>query len=99
MTTFEISIDLPPDGEIDLDVVSPYFESLTSRPPSRTGNVSFIELFGPSELAHYLLLVTVDIPAPLGINEEFLALLPKGSKMSVVNRFGSMNQWPQPAPA
>jgi hypothetical protein len=96
VTTFAISIDLPPDGEIDLDVVSPYLQSLTSRPLSRTGNVSCVELLGPSGPAHYLLLVTVDIPAPLGIDERFLALLPEGSKMSVVNRYESVNLWPEP---
>jgi hypothetical protein len=96
VTTFAISIDLPPDGEIDLDVVSPYLQSLTSRPLSRTGNVSCVELLGSSGAAHYLLLVTVDIPAPLGIDEKFLALLPVGSKMSVVNEYGSVHQWPEP---
>jgi hypothetical protein len=99
VTTFAVSIDLPPNGEIDLGIVSPYFESLTSRPLSRTGNVSRVELLGPSQLTHYLLLVTVDIPAPLGINQEFLALLPEGSKMSVVSEFESSNQWPEPGPA
>jgi hypothetical protein len=99
VTMFVVSIDLPPNGEIDLDVVSPYFESLISRSPSRTGNVSGVELLGPSQLSHYLLLLTVDIPAPLGINQEFLALLPEGSKMSVVSEFQSRHQWPEPGPA
>jgi len=96
VTTFAVSIDLPPDGEIDLDIVSPYLQSLTTRPLSRTGNVSCVELLGPSGSAHYLLLVTVDVPAPLGIDERFLALLPEGSKMSVVNEYGSAHQWPEP---
>ena len=96
MHTFAVSIDLPPGGEIDLDIVSPYLQSLTSRPLSRTGNVSCVELPGPSEPAQYLLLVTVDIPAPLGIDEGFLALLPEGSTMSVVNEYGSVHQWPEP---
>jgi hypothetical protein len=96
VTTFAVSLELPPDGEIDLDAVSPYLQSLTSRPLSRTGNAFRVELLGPTEAAHYLLLVTVDIPAPLGINENFLALLPEGSKMSVVNRYESVNLWPEP---
>jgi hypothetical protein len=96
VTKFAVSLELPPDGEIDLDAVSPYLQSLTSRGLSRTGNVFRVELPGPTEAAHYLLLVTVDIPAPLGINENFLALLPEGSKMSVVNRYESVNLWPEP---
>jgi hypothetical protein len=26
VTTFAVSLELPPDGEIDLDAVSPYFQ-------------------------------------------------------------------------
>jgi len=99
VATFAVSIDLPSSSELDLDVVSQYFESLTSRPLSRTGNVSRVELLGPSKLTHYLLLVTVDIPAPLGIDREFSALLPEGSKMSVVDEFVSTHQWPELASA
>jgi len=99
VATFAIGIDLPPNSELDLDVVSPYFEALTSRPLSRTGNVSRVELLGPSQLTHYLLVVTVDIPAPLGIDQEFSALLPKGSKVSVVDEFVSTHQWPEPVSA
>lgn len=94
MPTFVIDIDLPPDSEIDLVAVSQYLESLTSRPLSRTGNVGRVELLGPSGSTHYLLLVTVDIPVPLGINEEFLALLPKGSTMSTANSFETTHEWP-----
>ena len=78
-----------------LDLVSPYFESLPKRPPHRQGNVSRVELLGRgvwSQLNHYLLLVTVDI-GETGIDRELLAKLPKGSTVSVVGTFESLQSW------
>jgi hypothetical protein len=124
MATLVISIDLPPDGELEisgkgssptdaqmaeekqvrqkfLDTVSQYFESLPNRPPHRQGNVSRVELLGRtvwSQLNHYLLLVTIDI-GETGIDKELAAMLPPGSKVSVVGSFGSLQTWPEDPPA
>jgi hypothetical protein len=79
-----------------LDIVSPYLESLSKRPSRRSGNVSRVELLGGdvwSELNRYLLLVTVDIGGA-GIDQELLAMLPEGSKVSVVGAFSSLRAWP-----
>jgi hypothetical protein len=84
-----------------LDLVSPYFESLPKRPPRRAGNVFRVELQGRevwSQLNHYLLLITIDIGEP-GIDPELSALLPKGSKVTAVGAFGSLQKWPEPKPA
>ena len=89
-----------------LDIVSPFFEKLPNRPPHRSGNVSRVELLGGgvwSRLNRYLLLVTVDIGEPR-IDQELLAILPPGSKVSVVGAFDAMQTWthaarPRPHPA
>jgi hypothetical protein len=80
-----------------LDIVSPYLETLPDRPPHRSGNVSRVELLGGgvwSQLNRYLLLVDVDIGEPR-IDQELLALLPAGSKVSVVGAFDAMQTWPE----
>jgi hypothetical protein len=77
-----------------LDSISPYFESLPQRPPSRKGNITRVELLGsgmPSQLNRYLLLLTYDLNAP-GI-EELSAKLPPGSQVSVVGEFDLMQAW------
>jgi hypothetical protein len=82
-----------------LDTVSQYFESLPNRPPHRQGNVSSVELLGQtgwSQLNHYLLLVTFDI-GETRIDKELAAMLPAGSKVSVVGAFRSLQAW-QKAP-
>ena len=82
-----------------LDIVSPYFQSLTDKPPRRTGNVFRVELLGRgvwSQLNHYLLFVNFDgegeeiIP---DIQQELLAKLPQGSKVSVVGAFEFLQAW------
>jgi hypothetical protein len=80
-----------------LDTVSSYLESLPNRPPRRAGNVSRVELLGRgvwSQLNHYLLLVTVDI-GETGIDQQLLAMLPRGSQVSVVGTFDSLQTWPE----
>jgi hypothetical protein len=80
-----------------LDIVQPYFESLPKRPPRRAGNVSRVELLGRgvwSKLNHYLLLVTVDI-GEAGIDQDLSAMLPRGSRVSVVGDFESLQAWPE----
>jgi hypothetical protein len=84
-----------------LDIVSPFFETLPNRPPRRSGNVSRVELLGGgvwSQLNRYLLLVDVDIGEPR-IDQELLALLPPGSKVSVVGAFDALQTWPEAASA
>lgn len=81
-----------------LDAVSPYFKSLSKRPPHRTGNVSRVELLGRgtwSQLNHYLVLVTID-SGGTDIAPELSRLLPKGSKVTVVGDFESLQKWPEP---
>jgi hypothetical protein len=78
-----------------LDTVSPYLASVPKRPLHRQGNVSSIELLGTgvwSQLNHYLLLLDVDIGDP-GIDRELLAMLPKGSKVSVVGSYQPLQTW------
>lgn len=78
-----------------LDIVSPFFETLPNRPPHRSGNVSRVELLGGgvwSQLNRYLLLVDVDIGEP-GIDQELLAILPAGSRVSVVGAFDPIETW------
>jgi hypothetical protein len=78
-----------------LDTVSPYLAAVPKRPLHRQGNVSSIELLGTgiwSQLNHYLLLVSVDIGDP-GIDQELLALLPKGSKVTVVGSYQPLQTW------
>lgn len=80
-----------------LDLVSPFFESLPKRPPRRTGNVSRVELLGRgvwSQLNHYLLLVTID-SGEAGIDQELSTMLPRGSQVSVVGAFESLQTWPE----
>jgi hypothetical protein len=70
-------------------------EVLPPSPPHRQGNVSSIELLGTgvwSLLNHYLLLVSLDIGDP-GIDRELLAMLPKGSKVTVVGSYQSLQTW------
>ena len=78
-----------------LDTVSSYLASVPKRPPHRQGNVSSIELLGTgvwSQLNHYLLLVSVDIGDP-GIDAELLAMLPKGSTVTVVGSYQPLQTW------
>jgi hypothetical protein len=78
-----------------LDIVSPYFASLPNRPLNRLSNVSSVELLGVKEwsrLNHYLVLLTVDLGDPK-IQQEVLAKLPQGSKVSVEGPFDSMQTW------
>jgi len=80
-----------------LDIVSPFFETLPNRPSRRSGNISSIELLGGnvwSQLNRYLLLVTVDIGDPR-IDRELLAMLPEGTRISVVGAYGSLQTWPE----
>ena len=80
-----------------LDSVSPFLASVPKRPPHAFGNVSKIELLGTgvwSQFNHYLLLLEVDIGDPR-IDRELTALLPKGSKMSVVGSYESLQTWPE----
>jgi hypothetical protein len=80
-----------------LDTASPYFESLVKRPPHRFGNVSRVELLGQatwSNLNHYHLHLTVDLGLPPGIEQELLAMLPKGSQVSVGGDFEFLRAWP-----
>ena len=80
-----------------LDIVSPFLETLPNRPSRRSGNISSIELLGGnvwSQLNRYLLLVTIDIGDP-EIDRELLAMLPVGTKISVVGAYGSMRTWPE----
>jgi hypothetical protein len=65
-----------------LDAVSPYFESLPKRPPTRHGGVTRVELLGSEDDGqrnHYLLLVTFDGEAGI---DDLSANLPLGSKVS-----------------
>jgi hypothetical protein len=78
-----------------LDIVSPFFETLPNRPPHRSGNVSRVELLGGgvwSQLNRYLLLVDVDIGEPR-LDQELLAILPPGSKVSFVGAFDALETW------
>ena len=78
-----------------LDAVSPYLASVPKRPSHRQGNVSKVELLGTgvwSQLNHYLLLLEVDIGDPR-IDQELTALLPKGSKVSVVGSYQPLQTW------
>jgi hypothetical protein len=78
-----------------LDTVSPFLASVPKRPPHRQGNVSSIEFLGTgvwSRLNHYLLLVSVDIGDP-EIDRELLAMLPKGSKVTVVGSYQPLQTW------
>jgi hypothetical protein len=78
-----------------LDIVSPYLETLPNRPPRRSGNVSRVELLGGGVWSQlYLLLVDVDIGEPR-IDQELLAILPPGSKVSVVGAFDALQTWPE----
>jgi hypothetical protein len=82
-----------------LDLVSPFFEKLPNRPAHRSGNVSRVELLGGgvwSQLNRYLLLVDVDIGDPR-IDQELLAILPAGSKVSVVGAFDAIETWTRAA--
>ena len=84
-----------------LDTISPFLASLPKRPPHRFGNVSNVDLQGAgvwSELNHYLLLLTVDL-GNRGIDQELLAILPQGTKVSVIGIFGSLQTWPEAAAA
>ena len=84
-----------------VDTVASYLESLPSTPPHRAGNVTRVELLGRnvfSQLNHYLLLVTVDIGDP-GIEGHLSALLPHGTRISVVGEFTPVQEWPEPQPA
>jgi hypothetical protein len=94
----------PTDAQMDeemnarqkfLDIVAPYFASLPNRPLNRLSNVSRVELLGTGEwsrLNHYLVLLTVDFGDPR-IQQELLAKLPGGSKLSVVGPFDSLQTW------
>jgi hypothetical protein len=80
--------------------VASYLHSLLSTPPHRAGNVTRVELLGRnvfSQLNHYLLLVTVDIGDP-GIEGHLSALLPHGTRISVVGEFTPVQEWPEPQP-
>jgi hypothetical protein len=80
-----------------LDIVQPYFESLPKRPSRRAGNVSRVELLGRgvwSQLKHYLLLVTVNI-GEARIDQELSAMLPRGSQVSIVGAFESLQASPE----
>jgi hypothetical protein len=77
------------------DTISPFLASVPKRPLHRQGNVTSIELLGTgvwSRLNHYLLLVSVDIGDP-GIDGELSALLPKGSKVTVVGSYQPLQTW------
>jgi hypothetical protein len=68
---------------------------LPNRPLNRFSNVSRVELLGTGEwsrLNHYLVLLTVDFGDPR-IQQELLAKLPGGSKLSVVGPFDSLQAW------
>ena len=84
-----------------VDTVASYLHSLPSTPPHRAGNVTRVELLGRnvfSQLNHYLLLVTVDIGDP-GIEGHLSALLPHGTRISVVCELTPVQAWPEPRPA
>ena len=88
----------PPDAQVGeearqkfLDSISPYFESLPKRPLRRTGNVTRVELLGSSQLNHYLLLITFDLPFPL--IQELSTKLPPGSQVSLVGEFDLLQAW------
>jgi hypothetical protein len=81
-----------------VDTVTSYLKSLPETPPHRAGNVTRVELLGRnvfSQLNHYLLLVTVDIGDP-GIEGRLSALLPQGTRISVVGEFAPVQEWPEP---
>ena len=83
-----------------LDAVSPFLASVPKRPPHAFGNVSKVELLGAgvwSQMNHYLLLLEVDIGDPR--IDGLKPLLPKGSKMSVVGTYESLQTWPETRPA
>jgi len=84
-----------------VDMVTSYLKSLPRTRPHRAGNVTRVELLGRnvfSQLNHYLLLVTVDIGDP-GIEDHLSALLPAGTKISLVGEFAPVQEWPEPVPA
>ena len=81
-----------------VDMVTSYLKSLPGARPHRAGNVTRVELLGRnvfSQLNHYLLLVTVDIGDP-GIEGHLSALLPRGTRISVVGEFTPVKEWPEP---
>ena len=81
-----------------VDIVTSYLRSLPGTPAHRAGNVTRVELLGRnvfSQLNHYLLLVTVDIGDP-GIEGHLSALLPRGTRISVVGEFTPVKEWPEP---
>lgn len=80
-----------------LDLVSPFFQSLPKRPSRRQGNVSRVELLGRdvwSQLNHYMLLVTIDI-GETRIDQELSKMLPRGSQVSLMGTFDSLQTWPK----
>jgi hypothetical protein len=79
-----------------LKIVSPFLDSLSGRPPQRSGNVSAYDLLGGkvwSRLNHYLLLLTVDV-ADSRVADELSKLLPQGSNVSVLGEFESVKRPP-----
>jgi len=84
-----------------LDLVSPYLESLPKRSARRQGDVLRVELLGSdvwSQFNHYLLLVTADV-GETGIEQQLPALLPEGSKVSVVGAsFQPLQKWQRQEP-
>lgn len=84
-----------------IDGISPYLESLPTRPLRRAGNVSHVKLLGRSEwseLNHYLLLVEVDIWIGKA-DPDLAAALPPGAEMSVIGDYAPIQEWSKPLPS
>jgi hypothetical protein len=79
-----------------MDHAGPKLEEIASRPLSRTGNITRIELLGGSEwskLNQYLLLVSTDIGVP---HVDWADLVPPGGTATAMEGgpYASLRQWP-----
>lgn len=75
-----------------LDYVTPKLAELPCRPPHRLGNVSHVELIGGNEWSqfnHYVVILTVDIGIPPGLDE----IVPDGGELTVLGPFEALESW------
>lgn len=77
-----------------LDYVAPRLAELPTRPPHAFGNVSRVELHGGnvwSQLNHYLVVLTVDIGIPNGLD----AVFPGEAEIAVLGPYEALQTWPE----
>jgi hypothetical protein len=77
-----------------LDYVTPKLAELPRRPSHRLGNVSRVELIGGNEWSqfnHYVVILTVDVGIPPGLDE----IVPAGGELTVLGPFEALQTWPE----